>query len=117
MYNEYFNFARQGWQCPICHKIFNPSQYECPYCNAQRKIFNTTTTGTQITPFDDAGWWDDYMNRSAADSAINIGKNGTIVYTSSAAPENHLEDELSWRDWLDEMRAQAIIDVELKENK
>lgn len=66
MYNpDYLNWGQQGWICPQCHKTFAPHVSECPYCNAERKTF--ATTKINITPFDDAGWWDDYMKRTSAD--------------------------------------------------
>ena len=69
----------------------------CSYCNAERKTFVSTT-------IDGTGWWDNYVKNISADSAVQISKNGTISWTGSV-PETHLEDEQSWRDWLDEVRA------------
>lgn len=67
MYNpDYINWGQQGWICPQCHKTFAPHVSECPYCNAERKTF--ATTKINITPFDDVGWWDDYVKRNSADS-------------------------------------------------
>ena len=87
MYNpDYLNWGQQGWICPQCHKTFAPHVSECPYCNAERKTF--ATTKINITPFDDAGWWDDYMKRTSADGAINIGKDGSISW-EGPTPEIH----------------------------
>ena len=101
-WNWNYHWGQQGWICPQCHKTFAPHVSECPYCNAKGKTF--ATTKTNITPFDDAGWWDNYVKNTSADSAVQISKDGTISWTGSA-PEIHLKDELSWRDWLDKMRA------------
>ena len=75
MYNpDYLNWGQQGWICPQCHRTFAPHVSECPYCNTERKTFATT-----ITPFDDAGWWDNYNKRTTGDidSIINSWKTFT----------------------------------------
>lgn len=83
MYNpDYLNWGQQGWICPQCHRTFAPHVSECPYCNAERKTF--ATTKINITPFDDAGWWDDYMKRTSADGAINISKDNPSPTTATA---------------------------------
>ena len=98
MYNpNYIDWGPQGWRCPQCGRIWSPQTSGCSYCNTERKTF--ATTKTTITPFDDAGWWDDYMKRTSADSEINIGKDGSISW-HGPAPEVYLEN-MSWRDWLD----------------
>lgn len=30
------NATPQGWQCPVCGRIRNPVQTECPHCNADK---------------------------------------------------------------------------------
>ena len=35
---------QQGWQCPICHRIYSPITPMCYYCGDATK--NSTTTGT-----------------------------------------------------------------------
>ena len=36
-----YNFSvQQGWQCPICKRVYSPNTMMCYYCGAQ----NTTTT-------------------------------------------------------------------------
>lgn len=27
-----FNIAMQGWQCPICKRVYSPFTTMCPYC-------------------------------------------------------------------------------------
>lgn len=103
MYNEYFNFPLQGWQCPICHKIFNPSQSECPYCN---KEVTVQTTGTII---DDSGWWKQYQQHTTADSDANIN----FSSRTGLMPEVELEN-INWRDWLDTTREQIRKEMDLK---
>ena len=44
MYQEYPYFIREGWLCPRCKKILNPSTTVCPYCNDKRVYYATQTT-------------------------------------------------------------------------
>jgi len=30
-----FNTAMQGWQCPICKRVYYPYTQMCPYCGNQ----------------------------------------------------------------------------------
>lgn len=32
------NATPQGWQCPVCGRVHNPVQMECPYCEKGRDI-------------------------------------------------------------------------------
>lgn len=38
-----FNFAQQGWQCPICKRVYSPFTPCCFTCGAEAKI--STSTG------------------------------------------------------------------------
>jgi uncharacterized OB-fold protein len=40
----YNTFVQQGWQCPICKRVFAPFISECPYCGANQKTVTTTNT-------------------------------------------------------------------------
>lgn len=100
MYDPNYNgILNQGWICSQCGRSFAPHVSECPYCNAERKTFATTQPKTNITPFDDAGWWDSYTKHTSADGQINIGPGGSITWIGTP-PEVYLEN-MSWRDWLD----------------
>lgn len=47
-----FNFAQQGWQCPICKRVYSPFTPSCFYCGNEQTITTndiTITTGTQPT--------------------------------------------------------------------
>lgn len=44
MYQEYPYFIKEGWLCPRCKKILNPSTTACPYCNDNRVYYATQTT-------------------------------------------------------------------------
>lgn len=39
--------VRQGWQCPICHRVYSPDTIMCYYCG-NTKLVTSTTTGTEI---------------------------------------------------------------------
>lgn len=36
-----YTFARQGWQCPLCGRVYSPDTMMCPYC-CQTEIVTTT---------------------------------------------------------------------------
>ena len=48
---DYYNsgFAPQGWQCPICGRVYSPSTPMCYYCSRKTE---TTTTSTAIPQTD-----------------------------------------------------------------
>lgn len=37
------NFAQQGWQCPICKRVFSPTTPMCLYCGNHEETTTTTT--------------------------------------------------------------------------
>ena len=37
MFNE--NFAQQGWQCPICKRVYSPMTSMCYYCGGESVIY------------------------------------------------------------------------------
>jgi hypothetical protein len=37
-----YNFAQQGWQCPICKRVYSPSTPWCYYCGGESKISTTS---------------------------------------------------------------------------
>lgn len=46
MINE--NFAQQGWQCPICKRVYSPFTPWCLVCG-NAETYTTTTTGQTVT--------------------------------------------------------------------
>lgn len=40
---DFPKFPQQGWQCPICHRVYSPITPMCYYCGNEKY---TTTTGT-----------------------------------------------------------------------
>ena len=41
---EFQGFAQQGWQCPICKRVYSPMTPMCWYCGGNV----ATTTSTQV---------------------------------------------------------------------
>lgn len=39
---QVFSLAQQGWQCPICKKVYAPHITECYWCN-NKKILTKDT--------------------------------------------------------------------------
>lgn len=37
-------FAQQGWQCPICKRVYSPTTLMCLYCGNHEETITTTTT-------------------------------------------------------------------------
>ena len=35
-------FVRQGWQCPICKRVYSPDTSMCAYCGGEQQTFATT---------------------------------------------------------------------------
>ena len=36
------NFAPQGWQCPICKRVYSPTTPMCYYCGNNTTVLRTT---------------------------------------------------------------------------
>lgn len=49
MFDNQF-FAQQGWQCPICKRVYSPFTPCCFSCGAEGKTY--TSTGTGVTDID-----------------------------------------------------------------
>jgi len=45
---ENYNFAQQGWQCPLCKRVYSPSTPCCFYCGAEGMAKSVTTTTLDI---------------------------------------------------------------------
>ena len=51
MYNEP-TFAQQGWQCPICKRVYSPMTFMCYYCGDNSVTVTSTGTGSIPMPVD-----------------------------------------------------------------
>lgn len=38
-----YSFAQQGWQCPICKKVYAPHIDICYYCGKQETVISIDT--------------------------------------------------------------------------
>ena len=39
---ENYSFAQQGWQCPICKRVYSPLTPVCFYCGGEPKTWTST---------------------------------------------------------------------------
>ena len=46
---EFEGSAQQGWQCPICKRVYSPFTPMCWYCGDSKQT-TVTSTGTDINP-------------------------------------------------------------------
>ena len=44
-----YSFAPQGWQCPICKRVYSPMTPCCFSCGGERTTFATTGTDVNTT--------------------------------------------------------------------
>lgn len=51
MYSEQPIFARQGWECPKCGRVYSPDTPMCWYCGDESKSTVTTTNTKLDIPF------------------------------------------------------------------
>lgn len=40
------NYVSQGWQCPICKRVYSPTTQMCMYCGGEQKTTITTSFTT-----------------------------------------------------------------------
>ena len=52
MLNEQNLFAPQGWQCPICKRVYSPTTPMCYYCGDERSN-STVSTNTIQNEYDE----------------------------------------------------------------
>lgn len=43
-------FAQQGWQCPICKRVYSPHTAMCYYCGGKETVVSTGTELYKQTP-------------------------------------------------------------------
>lgn len=68
----------QGWQCPICKRVYNPRQEMCLYCGGS----SVSSSVTPTKPFPQGGEisWDTI---NSITHAINTNDNNWTTITSS----------------------------------
>ena len=92
MYNpNYPNWGPQGWQCPMCGRIYSPTTPMCFYCSNKETTIQTDKT--TVIPFNDKGWWDDYQRRTTGDAeALNQLWKQFTVSVATSNTENGTEN-------------------------
>lgn len=79
MYNpNYYNWAPEGWRCPMCGRVYSPTTPMCFYCS--NKEGTIQTTGTSIN---DNEWWKEYLNRSQTGKPVNDNPSTTTASVTS----------------------------------
>ena len=76
----YIDFGKelveQGWQCPVCKRIYAPSTSMCLYCGGNMKA--KTTTGISIDDMEDFTTTSSYkvlkirLDSATGDSSCNL---------------------------------------------
>ena len=46
---EFNMFAQQGWQCPICKRVYSPTTPMCYYCG-NGVVTTSTSTNIEVNP-------------------------------------------------------------------
>lgn len=50
MTGEYVKMPpQQGWQCPLCGRVYSPTTEMCLYCGNGKEVISTTATFTTPT--------------------------------------------------------------------
>ena len=79
MYNpNYYNWAPEGWRCPVCGRVYSPTTPMCFYCSNQEGTVQTT--GTSIN---DAEWWREYLKKSQTGKPANDNPSTTTATTTT----------------------------------
>lgn len=39
--------VNQGWQCPVCKRVYSPTMTLCPYCNPDKTVQEDNTVPKQ----------------------------------------------------------------------
>ena len=50
LWSSWPKMARQGWQCPVCNRVYSPDTLLCFYCGNQNVKVAQNTTGTESLP-------------------------------------------------------------------
>jgi len=64
MYDYNFNSAPQGWQCPICRRVYSPNTPWCFYCGNETY---TTSTTLEVKPNNNIPEWMKWTQSESTD--------------------------------------------------
>lgn len=70
-----FNFAPQGWQCPVCKRVYAPSTPWCYFCGGSTVTSTTTTTSDPNKDF--KKWLDQFSKATGDYEDINLFPSST----------------------------------------
>ena len=57
---DFGNYAQQGWQCPICKRVYSPTTPMCMYCGNEETV---TTSSYTYEKSEDTGRYDPYTDK------------------------------------------------------
>ena len=78
-----FNFAPQGWQCPVCRRVYSPNTPWCYFCgNEQITTTTTTTIDINKNPIDE--WLDKFSKETDDYEQL---KNSLLASSTSYKPK------------------------------
>ena len=91
--NDFPNFVQQGWQCPICKRIYSPLTPSCFWCGNEQIITTTQlpTTGTEI-PQTGTSTCDTTVPQDAGEMGLNWVAEQLGVDRNTDAKENSTND-------------------------
>ena len=73
MYNDNV-FVRQGWQCPICKRVYSPDTSMCAYCGGELKSYATTDITIGYFSDEDLEKLDEILHSKCESADININE-------------------------------------------
>lgn len=82
----------QGWQCPICKRVYNPRQEMCLYCG-------DGSVSSPVAPLkkiqDGISWTNGHWDNLGVTHAINTTDSNWMTVTSSSCGEAISADKVS----------------------
>ena len=72
-----YNCAPQGWQCPVCRRVYSPTTPWCLYCGNETY---TTTTSLEVKPQDNVPEWMRWMPQETSDPTEPVLKKRRIKF-------------------------------------
>lgn len=64
-------FIRQGWQCPICHRVYSPDTPMCYYCGNETIMTSSTMPISTET--------NEYSGTETNEYIVNTLTKGTMI--------------------------------------
>lgn len=83
--------AQQGWQCPVCKRVYAPFVSECPYCGKYDNDVRSNGTGTSQPIID----WSRHMTYTGHESP-EITLNCTELDSKTKMEEMEILRKMGW---------------------